>query len=76
MNATITAHADQLHAEVRDARARDGHAESCDALDPCESCKAKTAEVRKARRAGSVPTIPVPRKPSSALQNRLRAARA
>jgi hypothetical protein len=46
-----TAHADQLHAEVRDARSYDGHAAECDALDPCTGCKAKVREVRLARRS-------------------------
>lgn len=57
-----TAHADQLHAEVRDARTYDGHATTCDALDPCEGCKAKTRVVRAARLFGEdVPRIPQPR---------------
>lgn len=60
-----TAHADQLHAELRDARC-------CDALEPCEPCREKAAEVRKARR--EVPVIPAPRKPS-ALALRLAAVR-
>lgn len=42
-----TAHADQLHAEVRDAR-------DCDAIDPCESCQGMTTEVRAARHAARV----------------------
>ena len=42
-----TAHADQMHAEVRDAR-------DCDALDPCASCQVKTATVRSARRVARV----------------------
>lgn len=63
--ASRTAHADQLHAEVRDARSYDGHAASCDALDPCSACKAKTREVRVARLFGQeVPEIPAPRVPS------------
>lgn len=71
-----TAHADQLHAEVRDARSYDGHAAECDALDPCEGCKAKTRAVRIARLFGEdVPHIPAPRKPS-ALVSRLAAVRA
>jgi hypothetical protein len=41
------ANADQLHAEVRDARGYDGHGGSCDALVPCDSCRAKSAEVRR-----------------------------
>ncbi len=64
-NASRTARADQLHAEVRDARSYDGHAASCDALDPCAGCKAKAREVRTARLFGEdVPQIPAPRKPS------------
>lgn len=62
-----TAHADQLHAQIRDARC-------CDPFDPCDTCRGKTAEVRAIRRgvvAASV--IPAPR---SALAVRLAAARA
>jgi hypothetical protein len=69
-----TAHADQLHAEVRDARSYDGHADECDALDPCASCKAKAREVRRALRAGAV-VAPAPRKPVSALAARLSGVR-
>lgn len=75
MNRTARlAHADQLHAELRDARTYDGHAAECDALDPCESCKAKAAEVRKAQRGDTGPAVPAPRKPSD-LQRRLAVAR-
>ena len=38
-----SAHADQLEAEVRDARC-------CDETDRCPCCRAKLAEVRAARR--------------------------
>ena len=58
-----TAHADQLHAEVRDAR-------DCDALDPCTSCRAKTAEVRAIRHAARVAAVAIPR-PRTALAARL-----
>lgn len=55
MNTTArTAHADQLHATVRDARTNDGHAETCDALNPCQSCQGMTVEVRAARHAARV----------------------
>lgn len=48
MNTTArTAHADQLHATVRDAR-------DCDALTPCSSCQGMTSEVRAARHAARV----------------------
>jgi hypothetical protein len=42
-----TAHADQLHATVRDAR-------DCDAINPCDSCQGMTVEVRAARHAARV----------------------
>lgn len=38
-----SAHADQLEAEVREARC-------CDPLDRCTACRAKLDEVRAARR--------------------------
>lgn len=63
MNASRTAHADQLHAEVRDARSYDGHAATCDALDPCEGCKAKAREVRMAARFCRDAEVPAPRIP-------------
>ncbi len=63
--ASCTARADQLAAEVGDARSYDGHAASCDALDPCEGCKAKAAQVRKARRGDTPGAVPAPRKPSA-----------
>lgn len=48
MNTTArTAHADQLHATVRDAR-------DCDAINPCASCQGMTTEVRAARHAARV----------------------
>lgn len=48
MNTTTrTAHADQLHATVRDAR-------DCDALTPCVSCRGMASEVRAARHAALV----------------------
>lgn len=57
MTATArTAHADQLHAGVRDARSHDGHAD-CDALDPCAGCKSKTGEVRASRKAARVAAL-------------------
>ncbi len=76
---TATAHADQLHAEVRDAR-------DCDAINPCANCRAKTTVVRAARHAERVaagrinaapteaPTVPAPRVPTM-LSQRLAAAR-
>lgn len=72
----LSAHADQLHAELRAATPGRGHS-GCDALDPCDSCQAKTRTVRVARRVARVaaatatepPRIPVPRAPS--LQQRL-----
>lgn len=68
-----TAHADQLHAEVRDARC-------CDALDPCAGCKAKTRAVVAIRHAERVaaakseqaPRVPQPR--TGDLRARLAAA--
>lgn len=51
MNTTArTAHADQLHATVRDAR-------DCDAINPCDTCRAKTAEVRATRHAARVAAL-------------------
>ena len=48
MNTTArTAHADQLHATVRDAR-------DCDAITPCHSCQGMTVQVRAARHAARV----------------------
>lgn len=73
MNTTArTAHADQLHATVRDAR-------DCDALTPCASCRAMSAEVQAARHEARINalrvrvSIPVPR---VELDARLRAAAA
>jgi hypothetical protein len=66
--ALSTARADQLHTHVRDARSYDGHAVTCDALDPCGTCVARTAEVRAARKGARVqaltvdpPALPQPR---------------
>lgn len=64
MNTSHTAHADQLHAEVRDAR-------DCDALDPCQSCRSKTAEVRAIRRAAVLAKVA----PKTELAKRLAAVR-
>lgn len=63
--AGLSAHADQLHAELRATR-------DCDAIDPCTSCRAKAHTVRIARRIARVavatgaepPHIPAPRPPS------------
>lgn len=67
MNASRTAHADQLHAELRDARC-------CDALAPCDDCRAKAAEVRAIRHAERVAALTV--YPSFAmLRERLAVAR-
>ena len=58
--AAHTAHADQLHAEVRDARC-------CDALDPCADCQGMTRTVVAIRHAERVAAmrvralIPAPR---------------
>lgn len=73
MNASHTARADQLHAEVRDARC-------CDALDQCEECTAKTRTVVAIRHAARVeaarseqaPRVPQPR--TGDLRARLAAA--
>lgn len=75
MNTSHTAHADQLHAEIRDAR-------DCDALDPCQTCRDKTATVRAIRHTErvaamrlSLPTLMVPT-PRTQLTARLAAAHA
>lgn len=69
MNTTArTAHADQLHATVRDAR-------DCDALTPCASCQGMTREVRAARhearvaaaRAAKLPALAIPTPRTSVL---------
>lgn len=82
MTTITTAQADQLHATVRDARGWDGHADECDALDPCADCKAKTAAVRAIRHAErvaamrlSLPTLMVPT-PRTQITARLAAAHA
>jgi len=67
----LSAHADQLHAELRESR-------DCDALDPCVSCSAKGQVVRVVRRVARVavatgvelPRLPTPRA-STMLSQRL-----
>jgi hypothetical protein len=49
MNTTaITAHADQLAAEVRDRRC-------CDALAPCDRCRVARTMVQVSRKLATVP---------------------
>ena len=51
----LTAHADQLAAELRDRRS--DHADHrCDAFDPCQDCRVKRVAVQTVRALAAVPT--------------------
>jgi len=68
MNITAaTAHADQLHAHLINAR-------DCDALDPCDSCRSMRTEVHAIRHAARVVRMVSPGTRTTMLRQRLAAA--
>ena len=52
----LTAHADQLAAELRVRRAYHDAGHRCDAFDPCKDCRVKRVVVQTVRALAAVPT--------------------